>query len=379
MSTPSTPKRPKLDVRDLPEESISEEQDNGSSSASLIAAEEQVVENWTHLRFTHAGKEYAVELADSDRVFDLKEKLQALTSVPFERQKILGLVKGKLPADDVTILDLKLPPTKKFQLIGTPEGQELKELSEMDMPDVFNDWDIDLSGNPALQAAFINDRRNVRKIREAATKLNVNMMSPLRPGKKLLVLDIDYTIVDTIPLTSGALPPSECARPGLHDFMEAIYPYYDIVIWSQTSWIWLETKLVELGMVGSDRSYKIAFVLDKTSMFTVFSTPESNTRKQKHSVKALKIIWTRFPQFGPANTVHVDDLGRNFALNPGEGVKVHAFKDCHTTASMQDTELPKLGRYLVHLGANVLDFRTVKHKNWRKAADSLPQPPPPAP
>ena len=26
---------------------------------------------------------------------------------------------------------------------------------------------------------------------------------------------------------------------------------------SQTSWVWLETKLVELGMVGSDRSYKV--------------------------------------------------------------------------------------------------------------------------
>lgn len=105
------------------------------------------------------------------------------------------------------------------------------------------------------------------------------MMNPPRPGKKLLVLDIDYSehmhplrggrsshspltypilaIVDTIPLTSGALPPSECARPGLHDFLEAVYPYFDIVIWSQTSWIWLETKLVELGMVGSDKNYKV--------------------------------------------------------------------------------------------------------------------------
>jgi len=26
---------------------------------------------------------------------------------------------------------------------------------------------------------------------------------------------------------------------------------------SQTSWVWLETKLVELGMLGSDRNYKV--------------------------------------------------------------------------------------------------------------------------
>ena len=34
------------------------------------------------------------------RVFDLKAALFSLTNVPPERQKILGLVKGKLPPDE---------------------------------------------------------------------------------------------------------------------------------------------------------------------------------------------------------------------------------------------------------------------------------------
>ncbi len=75
-------------------------------------------ENWTHLQFTWSGKPFTLDIAESDRfvwlilmpsllplltfhrVYDLKASLMSLTDVPPERQKILGLVKGKLPADD---------------------------------------------------------------------------------------------------------------------------------------------------------------------------------------------------------------------------------------------------------------------------------------
>lgn len=44
-------------------------------------------------------------------------------------------------------------------------------------------------------------------------------------------------LVDTKPLTSGSLPPPECARPGLHEFLEHCYVDFDICIWSQTNWV----------------------------------------------------------------------------------------------------------------------------------------------
>ena len=37
------------------------------------------------------------------RVYDLKAKLFSLTNIPPERQKILGLVKGRLPPDGDTM------------------------------------------------------------------------------------------------------------------------------------------------------------------------------------------------------------------------------------------------------------------------------------
>ncbi|KAK7467495.1 hypothetical protein VKT23_004549 [Stygiomarasmius scandens] len=329
------------------------------------------VENWITLQFTYSGKSYTINIADTDRVLDLKTSLYEQTKVPPERQKILGLVKGKLPPDQGTIADLNLTTGKKFTLLGTPEGDEIKDPSQLlNLSDVVNDLDLDLTKDTATLVAYQNDLRNKRKVKEMTEKLQVDIIYPLRPGKKLLVLDIDYTILDTKPLTSGSLPPAECARPKLHEFLEQVYPYYDICIWSQTSWVWLETKLVELGMIGSDKKYQISFVLDRTCMFTVFT--ERDGKPWQHSVKALQIIWNHFPQFNASNTIHIDDLSRNFALNPQSGLKIHAFKNAHTAQAMADRELEKLGKYLVWLVNEKEDFGTVGHKDWKAVVKSLP-------
>ncbi|KAG1761675.1 HAD subfamily IIID h [Suillus occidentalis] len=323
---------------------------------ATVLEDEIIPETKIPLTFKWSGREYKVDLLGSD----------SLTKVPPERQKILGLVKGKLPPDQEKIADLRIAG-KSFTLIGTPEGDEIKDPSKLEfLPDVVNDLDVDFTDNPAAAAVYKNDQRNIRKVKEATEKLQINIIHPLRDGKRLLVLDIDYTILDTKPLTSGSLPPAECARPGLHEFLEAIYPYYDICI----CWIWLEAKLVELGMVGSTRNYQISFVLDKTCMFTVFT--ERDGQPYAHHVKALQIIWNHFPQFSAKNTIHVDDLSRNFALNPNEGLKIHAFKNAHTEQAQADRELQKLARYMVHI-ATIEDFRTLRHKVWKHELRRLTQ------
>jgi hypothetical protein len=47
----------------------------------------------------------------------------------------------------------------------------------------------------------------------------------------------------------------------------------------------------------------------------------------RHQVKALSLVWRRLPQYGPHNTLHVDDLARNFALNPANGIKIKAYRE----------------------------------------------------
>ena len=110
--------------------------------------------------------------------------------------------------------DMKLVTGKKFMLIGTPQGHEIKDphgilnssasfyrkdayedatLELEFLPDVVNDLDLDFSANPAAAQQYMNDQRNRRKVQEHTKKLKVNIINPLREGKRLLVLDIDYS------------------------------------------------------------------------------------------------------------------------------------------------------------------------------------------
>lgn len=102
----------------------------------------------------------------------------------------------------------------------------------------------------------------------------------------------------------------------------------------------------------ADPRYKISFVIDRTPMFSIESM--SRGQRRKHEVKALQLIWSRFPSFyGPHNTLHVDDLSRNFAMNPRSGLKISPYKN----SPCFDTELQALQRYCLQLAhPNITHF-----------------------
>ena len=54
------------------------------------------------------------------------------------------------------------------------------------MPDVLNDLDIDFSANPLAAASFLNDQRNIRKIKEAVSQLNVSPVGFIYHGMNLI-------------------------------------------------------------------------------------------------------------------------------------------------------------------------------------------------
>ena len=187
------------------------------------------------------------------------------------------------------------------------------------------------------------------------------------------MLDLDHTLLDfssshlrenaasaTAIGQSHDAVANQLKRPFMDEFLAWTYKHYDLVVWSQTSWRWLEVKLTELGMI-SNPAYKICFVLDKTSMFKIVSTNRSG-KQVTHSVKPLQIIWSKFPRWGSHNTVHLDDLARNFALNLGSGLKCTAYyrkkkKKRNASGGINDSELLGFGRFLELLATN----EVVKH------------------
>jgi NLI interacting factor-like phosphatase len=96
-------------------------------------------------------------------------------------------------------------------------------------------------------------------------------------------------------------------------------------------------------------------------------TSENNMEQVPSMVCCLFVAIILFPTKIPSlrsanNTIHIDDLSRNFALNYSCGLKISAFKDAHTLHGVADRELFKLSQYLVHIASFFPDFNGIDHK-----------------
>uniref|UniRef100_A0A3P9H1Q1 Ubiquitin-like domain-containing CTD phosphatase 1 n=1 Tax=Oryzias latipes TaxID=8090 RepID=A0A3P9H1Q1_ORYLA len=261
------------------------------------------------------GQEYSISsLSEEDTVMDLKQSIKTLTGVLPERQKLLGLkVKGKPAEDEMKLGSLKLKPNTKIMMMGTRE-ESLEEVlaPPPENDDVVNDFDI--------EDEFIeveNREENLAKIARRVKDYKVEELSPPRKGKRLLVLDVDYTLFDH---KSCAETGQELMRPYLHELLTSAYEDYDIVIWSATSMKWIDAKMKELG-VTVNPNYKITFMLDSAAMITVH-TPKRGV------------------------------------------VEIRPFMKAHLNRE-KDKELYKLAQYLKEI-AKLDDFSGLNHKHWEK-------------
>ena len=80
-------------------------------------------------------------------------------------------------------------------------------------------------------------KEHLAKIDKRIQNYEVKKLNDPRPGKKLLVLDVDYTLFDH---RSNAEKAVELMRPYLHEFLAVAYVDYDIVIWCKFNLTTLE-------------------------------------------------------------------------------------------------------------------------------------------
>ncbi|KAK4054948.1 hypothetical protein OIV83_000872 [Microbotryomycetes sp. JL201] len=295
------------------------------------------------------GQQLPVQVVETDCLGDVKASLWSLTGVAPDRQKLIGLVKGKLPGDEVEVKSLGLSPdgpARKFMMVGTPEGEELGP------PPPPNDAedDIDYAAQGLLDVA-LQGARNRRKLAQTINAYKIDIMQHPTQGKRLLVLDLDYCILDTALWKESNFVAEHFARPYLHQFLEAVSPFYDIIIGETAR-----------------HGYPVISTIDRRAMFSVYST--KNGKPYKHEVKALGLLWAKFPHWSEQNSIAVDDLSRNFAMNPRNGLKLKAYKDA-MNHSATDLELVWVARYLLQL-VNFSDLSKLDHSKFKKAKFPLP-------
>jgi ubiquitin-like domain-containing CTD phosphatase 1 len=85
-------------------------------------------------------------------------------------------------------------------------------------------------------------------------------------------------------------------------------------------------------------------------------------------VKPLGVIWGKFSQYSPSNTIMFDDIRRNFLMNPQSGLKIRPFRNAHQNRE-HDRELLQLAGYLKAI-APLDDFTQLNHKHWERYGSS---------
>jgi NLI interacting factor-like phosphatase len=165
----------------------------------------------------------------------------------------------------------------------------------------------------------------------------------------LIVLDLDNTLIDTtifpIPGKYSTDPLlNSYPRPYLDCFMTYLLSNYHVGVWTAALPIW---KHRVLNNTLKPYEKHLLFALSREHV--LFDKYDS-------VVKPLHLIWTNFPNFGPHNTLIIDDTYSTGLLNQNNHLHIKPFI---ATSPQKDTELLKIYSILEN---TKLDSLLIKEK-----------------
>ncbi|KAL0738129.1 hypothetical protein Bca4012_014339 [Brassica carinata] len=194
-----------------------------------------------------------LRICADDSVAELKRRICFLTNV-FAQAPEASLSQSRKQASDDSLLLSQIPlkPSLKMTMAMTGSSEDIVDDFELGKDEVVDVKDKEL---------------NKQKLRRRINQYKIKLVNPCRKGKKLLILDIDYTLFDH---RSTAENPLQLIRP--------------------CNMKWIELKMGELGVLNNP-NYKITALLDHLAMITV----QSDTRGI-FDCKPLGLVWALLPE-----------------------------------------------------------------------------------
>ena len=250
-----------------------------------------------------------IQLPGDATLENLKHALEQRFAVPASRQKLVGV--KKCSVDSTPLAELGVKQRQKIMLIGTRDDELVRDATEAEkarleaMPDA-------ATPTGTVRVPVHKQEANWAKIEKRVRTYQPRDVAGFRPGKRVVVLDVDYTLFDH---RSVVQSPGEQSRPFVHDFLAMIYPHWDICIWSASSMRAIGVKLASIGVLNDnpDCPYRIATILDHGAMIPVESAKYGGVV----NTKPLGVLWGLYPEnVKPENSLMVDDVRRNFLMNP---------------------------------------------------------------
>lgn len=189
-----------------------------------------------------------------------------------------------------------------------------------------------------------------------------------RPYDKLLVLDLDETLVHTLmPCEVGPMNhdphfeiPGGCevyARPGVREFLASCFEKFrDVAVWTAGTRTYAFEVLPHLC---DPDNFTFVWGRERCTWHRSFDIPPygSASYSDGHWLKDIRKV--RRQGFRKEKTLFVDDTAMNFKRSYGNLIHVRGFY-----GDPADNELEILETYLDTLGP-VPNVRTIDKRNWR--------------